>query len=293
MSESKYSSSHLEFLRTQKLSQTFVDTLDDIEGFGWQAMLISGDTSNRFAYSIGIHDMFGFPELIVVGLPQDVAHRAMNYALQEMQKGIDLTEGRHREIVGEVEVKFQPVDPKWKEHVMCRADWFYCGDTFPALQMIYPDIENRFQGEEGFNEYFLQPILAPGTEEGTREHDFWAVNDPSSSISRWKFPGGPHTGAFLSKTVNEKQESVTYVSHDLDDGAWQFLGDKMDEGGGPVLSCLHHLIDNDPTLEELHDLPVGWYATREDPGAPWQRFEHPPSDETTAEDEPSESPLPN
>jgi hypothetical protein len=32
-------------------------------------------------------------------------------------------------------------------------------------------------------------------------------------------------------------EPVTYVSHDLEDGAWQFLGDSMSGGREPVLLC--------------------------------------------------------
>jgi hypothetical protein len=43
-----------------------------------------------------------------------------------------------------------------------------------------------------------------------------------------------------------------------------------------VISCLHHPIDNDASLEELYDLPVAWYATRTSPESPWERFELPP-----------------
>ena len=48
----------------------------------------------------------------------------------------------------------------------------------------------------------------------------------------------------------------------------------MIESGG-VLVCFHHPIDSDPTLKELADLPVGWYAERTKPGEPWIRAEHP------------------
>jgi hypothetical protein len=61
----------------------------------------------------------------------------------------------------------------------------------------------------------------------------------------------------------------------------------MIDGGGPVLSCLHHLVDDDATIQELHDLPLGWYATRNTPRALWQRFEHGPE-----EDDPAETQVP-
>jgi hypothetical protein len=92
-------------------------------------------------------------------------------------------------------------------------------------------------------------------------------------LSKWKFADSPHTGTYISKAVYEHTEPVTYVSHDADDGAWQFLGDSMTESGG-VLVCLHHPIDEDPSLVELADLPLGWWAERAAPGEPWHRSEH-------------------
>ena len=68
-------------------------------------------------------------------------------------------------------------------------------------------------------------------------------------------------------------EAITYVSHDADDGAWQFLGDSMTEDLGPILSCFHHPIDDDPSLKELVDLPLGWCAERESQREPWRRYE--------------------
>ena len=108
------------------------------------------------------------------------------------------------------------------------------------------------------------------------EEDFWAAQDPKSSLFDWKFPDPPHTGVYLSKTVHEGTEPVTYVSHDPD-GDWQFLGDTMIESGG-VLVCFHHPVDADPTLKELTDLPIGWYAERTERGKPWTRARHEPED---------------
>jgi hypothetical protein len=100
--------------------------------------------------------------------------------------------------------------------------------------------------------------------------------------SEWKFSDPPHTTAYLSQLVHDGSEPVTYVSHDSDDGAWQFLGESMSDGGGPVVVCLHHPIDNDPSLMELADLPLGWCAERERPDEPWKRCEQEPEDDSAA-----------
>lgn len=278
MASENYSTPWLQHLRALDNKPNFVSTLDNVERFGWEAMLInSGEQRTSFAYTVGLQDTQKFPELIVVGLKSNVAHAALRYAVDAMKEGADLTKGRFKYIVGGVEVEFRPVSQKWFRHVMCRADWYYGYSEveIPTLQLIYPDLENRFQWEDGFNEYFIQPLLQADIEEGKTENDFWASNDPDSSLFDWKFPDPPHTRVFLSQTVQDKKEKITYVSHDSDDGSWQFLGDSMSEEGGPVISCFHHPIDDDPTLKELHDLPLGWYAVRDKPGDPWERFELP------------------
>jgi len=35
--------------------------------------------------------------------------------------------------------------------------------------------------------------------------------------------------------------------------------------------CLHHIVDRDPTIKELADLPTGWCAWRDNVGDPWNR----------------------
>ena len=279
MSAKKFSTPRLQWWRTGTHEKTFEGTLAHIEEFGCQVMSIRGGPETRFSYTVGAYDVFGVPELIVVGLTDGTGHAALNRALDRLRDGVDLLAGSHSNLVGEVSVVFRPVDKRWVEHVLRRDLWYYQGEDIPVLQMVYPDLEGRFQWEPDFTEYFRQPLLGPASLDTVREVDFWSSNDPTSSLFDWKFPDAPHTQAYLSETVHKKEERVTYVSHDAEDGAWQFLGDKMADGGGPVVSCLHHPVDDDPSLRELFDLPLGWYAVRETPSGLWQRYEKQEEDE--------------
>ena len=94
------------------------------------------------------------------------------------------------------------------------ALWYYDHAEFPVLQAVYPDRENRFPEESGFDPAFAQPLLQPGSPMTDAEDDFWASADPKSSLFDWKFADSPHTRVFLSKSVHEGSEPVTYVSHD-------------------------------------------------------------------------------
>jgi hypothetical protein len=253
-----------------------------IERFGCSVLQIESSSAGPgWSYTVGVHDTCEGPELITVGLNEPTALFLLNEAARRLQAGTDLARGRYREMLGDVECEFRPVDPKWVKHLMGWALWYYEGSEFPVLQAVYPDLNNRFPEEADFDPRFLRPMLQPDAPMTRLEQDFLASVDPESSMSDWKFPDPPHSTAFLSETVYKGIEEITYVSHDAEDGAWQFLGDRMDEGGGPVLTCLHHPIDQDRSLKELADLPLGWSAQRSNRESAWVRREKEP--EATSE----------
>jgi len=167
-----------------------------------------------WSYTLGIYDTCGHPEVITVGLYENTAHYLLNEAARRLLSGIDLAKGRHREIVGEVECEFRVVDPKWVSHLMGWAIWYYEGSDIPVLQAVYPDRENRFPEDSGFDEVFRQPLLQTDIPFTKVERDFWASADPSSSLFDWKFPDPPHKLVFLSEPVHSGIEPITYVSHD-------------------------------------------------------------------------------
>ena len=263
--------------RESALSPEDDRTIGHIEEFGCSVVSVKRTNSGLgWSYTIGIFDTCGKPEIITVGLLPETAHSALNGAAKLLRAGVDLTKGRYRDLVGEVECEFRPVDRKWVEQLMGWAMWYYDRADFPVLQAVYPDLENRFPEHEAFDKTFEQPLMQTAAPMTRVENDFWASNDPKSSLFNWRFPDPPHTGVFLSETVHNGTEPVTYVSHDSEDGAWQFMGDTMRDGGGPVISCFHHPIDRDPSLAELADLPLGWYAERPKVGEPWVRTKHSP-----------------
>jgi len=268
--------------RTQKFRQSTLSpederTIGHIEEFGCSVVhVVRTKYGLGWSYTVGVFDTCGRPEIITVGLRQETAHSTLNAAAKRLRAGVDLTKGRHHDLVGEVDCEFRPVDPKWIAQLMGWAIWYYGDADFPVLQAVYPDLENRFPEDEQFDKGFEQPLMQPAAVMRRVEDDFWASTDPTSSLFNWKFPDPPHTGVYLSETVHNGTEPVTYVSHDAEDGAWQFLGDSMADGGGPLLCCFHHPIDSDSTLAQLADLPLGWYAQRSKVGEPWVRNEHSP-----------------
>jgi hypothetical protein len=279
----KFETDRTRRFRSEKLNETDERTIAHVETFGCEVVQIKRSNAGPgWSYTLGVYDTCSKPELITVGLRESTAHFLLNESVKRLRNGINLAEGRHRELVGEVECEFRPVDPKWVRHLMDWAIWYYDGAEFPVLQAVYPDLENRFPEETGFDEAFRQPLLQRDAPSTRIEEDFWASADPSSSLFDWKFPDDPHTGVFLTEAVQTGVEPITYVSHDAEDGAWQFLGDSMAGESKLVISCFHHPIDRDTSLKELADLPLGWWAERDKPGQPWIRHQHEPEAEESA-----------
>jgi hypothetical protein len=74
--------------------------------------------SPGWSYTVGVHDTCGGgPELITIGLNAKTAQYWLSEAAR-LRDGVDLLNGRHRKMVGDVEGEFRPVDRKWIRQLM-------------------------------------------------------------------------------------------------------------------------------------------------------------------------------
>jgi hypothetical protein len=92
-----------------------------------------------------------------------------------------------------------------------------------------------------------------------------------SQPSSWPFTDKPNVAVFTTKSVAAGKDPILFVSHDVHDGAWQFLGSDEPTEGSASLVALSEVVRLDATTGALADLPLGWIAQRESAGAPWRR----------------------
>jgi hypothetical protein len=87
----------------------------------------------------------------------------------------------------------------------------------------------------------------------------------------WPFDDPENVATMTVRQITHGGQPILLVSHDADDGMWQFLT------GGPVqmadamLVSLREVYRIDPSIAELADLPLGWTAERSAPGQSWRR----------------------
>jgi hypothetical protein len=92
----------------------------------------------------------------------------------------------------------------------------------------------------------------------------------------WPFPDPIDAPVITLERILRGESAVLLATHDEDDGWWQFLdGEQVFEEDGVIVK-LGEILQFDPSLAELADLPVGWHAWRPGPADPWQRAEGEP-----------------
>jgi hypothetical protein len=135
----------------------------DIEAYGWHVIKVAEEEGlPGFAYTIGLYRNYKHPEIIVVGLDLDVAHRLVNSVGTGAKAGtIYEADKEYLGLIKGYGVTFKPVADRWYAEYLGFARRFYKASPFPALQCVWPDKERRYPWDAGFNERWRekQPLL--------------------------------------------------------------------------------------------------------------------------------------
>ena len=83
------------------------------------------------------------------------------------------------------------------------------------------------------------------------------------------FYDAPNTATILCCHVMNREKPILYVSHDEDDGMWQFLCGENHKADEARIVSLKFVFDMDNSVGVLKDMPCGYYATRENTETPW------------------------
>lgn len=76
--------------------------------------------------------------------------------------------------------------------------------------------------------------------------------------------------AYICSDIYLETHAVLLVSHA--GGDWQFLcGAGHESNEVPKVVGLNHMLDKDPSLRDVMDLPKDWDAQRVNVGEPWVR----------------------
>jgi hypothetical protein len=225
----------------------------DIENHGFAVIMIEAtDYLPSFGFTIGLWKKFNHPELICFGLPVTNLHQVLNVGGELVKTGSQLQPGiDYEDFFENGTSQFVPVDPRNIKDYFGYAIWFNETSSFPALQLVWTDRNNKYPWEIDFETEFkfIQPLL-------DRNADF-------------KFLEELNLAVFTTRQWLEEKRPILRVVHE-EDGDWQFLtGDQLPEDGRIV--GLEQIVKRDPELNELFNLDYGEYAERAFVGESWSR----------------------
>ena len=90
--------------------------------------------------------------------------------------------------------------------------------------------------------------------------------------AHWPFDQPQNAAAITSRQVLREGHPILSVVHYSDDHSWSFTcGTTSDVQDGLVVD-MGCIVEMDPTLTSIADLPPGWRAFRESIDSPWERW---------------------
>lgn len=118
-----------------------------------------------FTYSTGFYHSLGHPEIIVFSLPKQVSHDILWDIYRDIREGnVPKPETRLPGIFGNHQAVLLPVSRDFYAEYLGWSRWFYRGDDFPCLQLVWPDRAGLFPWQSEFDPAFArdQPDLTGG-----------------------------------------------------------------------------------------------------------------------------------
>ncbi len=115
-----------------------------------------------FSYSIGIWQTQKAPEAMVIGLNNEVAHTLLNdYHAMVCQGQKIQAESVRDDFIEDYDVCFKPVAKQFYSDYLNWAMWYYKGDNFEVLQLVYSSNAGVWPWDDAATEPFKveQPVL--------------------------------------------------------------------------------------------------------------------------------------
>ena len=140
------------------------DLLRILEDQGWYVIKVgAGEGEPAFAYSLGLFENLGQPEVILFGLDLDTMHTLINDVGELARKrGCFRNGDTSDELLEGYTCGFRHVTLENLRNRMTYTQWYYGHDEFPAVQLVWPDMSGKLPWELGFDERYRgdQPDLS-------------------------------------------------------------------------------------------------------------------------------------
>jgi Domain of unknown function (DUF4262) len=171
---------------THRIEAADKEVRENITAYGCHIYWI-GDPKGKeppFAYSIGIEESCGAPEVIVFGLSANLTQFVINEYNRRAQKHKPFPQGkRHRGFLKGFSVYIEPVATALTKQYMLGCRRLYGNWKFKVAQIIWPSTTGVWPWEAGASEWIQhnQPLLCPRpVQKPTVRHSIVKRKSPTS-----------------------------------------------------------------------------------------------------------------
>lgn len=120
----------------------------NIARYGWHCQMVfpvQGQPGTPFAYTVGLMERYEHPELLVSGLPSEIAHQVLALAVEAIQGGKFFMHGdRSDRIARGYEVAFRTIPVNHSSYPLGMANLHYGRRDYTALQIVFQDAGHRY-----------------------------------------------------------------------------------------------------------------------------------------------------
>lgn len=205
-----------------------------------------------FSYTIGLRESRNHPEFLCMGLSVEMNSYLIATAAEAVLQGTKFRpKQEYHEFLDGVPVKVVPILEEHLDRHFGFGIEYYGTSEFDALQIVWPDRDGRWPWDDSCDEElsYCRKLLD---------------RDP-----HFAFYAPANLRTFCSKGIFESNKPILDAIHQ-DDGEWQFLSDEPCTPENMMLVCLEEITKQDPTINELFDLPYGTRASRKQVGGDWE-----------------------
>jgi hypothetical protein len=125
--------------------------ITDVAEFGWHVVqILEDDEGPAFAFTIGLGTTFGHPELLMIGQSLKLMHIVLNNLGHDIRAGKRFAHGdTSTDILEDFTCAFVRVSKRQYRDWLGFARWYYRGDEFETLQVVWPDKSNHLPWDDG------------------------------------------------------------------------------------------------------------------------------------------------
>jgi len=125
--------------------------IEDIRKHGVHILHVFDDEGKKpdFSYTVGLWHTHGHPEVLISGLKEGLRQSLLNHLNRMIGEGREFRDGQsYTDVIDDYKCYFQEFPKRQFKAYLGWDLWFYGGNEFEAVQMLWPSVDHIYPWDE-------------------------------------------------------------------------------------------------------------------------------------------------